>query len=61
MESLPEILQDKINLNINELKFVDTLNVVKHLFDNDMELRPFEDDLNTITPTDISQSDRKRI
>ena len=55
MESLPEILQDKINLNIHELKFVDTLNVVKHLFDDDIELKPLEDDINTITP--IEQSD----
>ena len=32
------------------------LNVVEHLFDDDIELIPNED-TNTITPTDISQSD----
>ena len=55
MESLPEVIQDKINLNIHELKFVDTLNLVKHWFDDDIELKPNED-ANTITP-DISVSD----
>ena len=57
MESLPEVLQDKINLNTHELKFVDTLNVVKHLFDDDVQLPPFDDDTNTITPTDMTISD----
>ena len=56
MDNLPEIVRDKININIHELKFVDTLNVVKHLFDDDIELIPNEE-TNTITPTDISQSD----
>jgi len=54
MESLPEVIQNKINLNIHESKFVDTLNVVKHLFDDDIEPKPFEDDNNTITPTEQS-------
>ena len=56
MARLPEKNQDKININIHELKFVDTLNVVKHLFDDDIEMTP-DEDTNTITPTDISQSD----
>ena len=54
MEHLPEVIQHKINLNIHELKFVDTLNVVKHLFDDDIELKPLEDDINTITPPEQS-------
>ena len=56
MDNLPEIIQDKINLNIHELKFVDTLNVVKQLFGDHIELMP-DEDTNTISPTDISQSD----
>ena len=56
MEILPEPIQDKIDINIHDLKFVDTLNVVKHLFDGDIELKP-DEDTNTITSTDISQSD----
>jgi len=54
MEHLPEVIQHKINLNIHELKFVDTLNVVKHLFDDDIELKPLDDDINTITPIEQS-------
>ena len=57
MDRLPETIQDIINLNIHEIKFADTLNVVKHLFDDDVELTPFEDDTNTITPTDMTISD----
>ena len=56
MESLPDVLQDKINLNVHELKFVDTLNVVKQLFDDDVELIATYD-ASTITPTNISISD----
>ena len=56
MESLPEVLQDKINLNVHELKFVETLNVVKQLFDDDIELTP-ADDSSTVAPTNISISD----
>jgi len=56
METLPEVLQDKINLNVHELKFVDTLNVIKQLFDDDIELTP-ADDSSTIAPTNISISD----
>ena len=56
MDRLPETVQDRINLNIHELKLVDALNVVKHLFDDDTELTPYEG-TNTITPTDISVSD----
>jgi len=56
MENLPEVLQDKINLNVHELKFVDTLNVVKQIFDDDVELAPL-DDASTTDPTNISISD----
>ena len=56
MESLPEVLQDKINLHVHELKFVDTLNVVKQLFGDDIELTP-ADDSSTVAPTNISISD----
>lgn len=56
MESLPDVLQDKINLNVHELKLVDTLNVVKQLFDDDIELTP-ADDSSTVAPTNISISD----
>ena len=55
MDLLLETIQDKINLNIHELKFVDTLNIVNQLFDDDLELKPNEDS-NTIAPTDISVS-----
>ena len=56
MDSLPEALQDKLNPNLHELKFVDTLNAVKQLFDDDIELTPAEE-TSTSTPTDISLSD----
>ena len=38
------------------MNFVDTLNVVKQLFDDDIELTPAEE-TSTSTPTDISLSD----
>ena len=40
MDKLPEVIQDKIKLNNHELKFVDTLNVAKQRFDDDVELTP---------------------
>ena len=49
METLPEVLQDEITLNIHEQKFVDTLNVIKQLFDNDTELIP-PGDPSTVAP-----------
>ena len=56
MEKLPEVLQDKINLHVHELKFTKTLNLINQLFDDDVELI-FTDDFNTNEPTDISLSD----
>jgi hypothetical protein len=55
MDNLPEVLQYKINSNIHELNFVDTLNFVKQLVDADVELTPTED-TNTTTLIDISVS-----
>ena len=55
METLPDVLQDTINLNFHELKFVDTLSVVKQLFDDDVELAT--KGASAITPTAISISD----
>ena len=57
MENLPEVIVDKIYHDVHELKFIDTLNVVKQLFDDDMELKPNNEDTSTLTPTDISISD----
>ena len=57
MENLPEVLVDKIYHNVHELKFSETLTVVSQLFDDDLELKPDNDDVSTLTPTDISISD----
>ena len=47
--SLPEVLQDTINLNAHELKFADTLKVVKQLFDDDIELTPADDSSTAVS------------
>ena len=54
MESLPDELRGKIHLIVHELKFIDTLNVVKQLFCDDTELIH---DSSTVAPTNISISD----
>ena len=57
MESLPDVLVDTIYHNVHEIKFSETLGVVKQLFDDDIELKPYNDEASTLTPTDISFSD----
>ena len=54
---LPEVIVDTIYHNVHEIKFSETLTVVNQLFDDDVELKPDNDDASTLTPTDISISD----